>query len=90
MQAYVILGIQENILIRNSPFRRCLIERWIREKDHRRLPQIHATIQQGQSKQQEQDIVYHTGLHAVWCSVKARLTEYLLAILDSSSALPMV
>ncbi|HBH36163.1 MAG TPA: hypothetical protein DDW45_07320 [Gammaproteobacteria bacterium] len=63
MQAHAILGIQEDILIGESPLCRCLDKCSVREKNHRRLSQIHTTIQQGHPKQQEQDIFYHSVFH---------------------------
>ena len=88
MQAHAILGVHEDIFIHKPPLRRCLVKRCVREKDHRGLLQIHTTIQQDQSKQQEQDVFYHSVFHVGWYTVKARLLVCLLAILDSDLPLP--
>jgi len=65
MQTHTVPGIQKHILIRQSPLRRCLGKRWVGEKDHGGLLQIHTTIQQGQPKQQEQDVFYHSLFHVL-------------------------
>ena len=56
VQAQAIRGIQEDILIGESPLRRCLVKPGVREKDHRGLLQVHPAIQQGQPKQQEKNV----------------------------------